>query len=159
MSQNLYHKIIESPVGTLKLTATDKALVAIKFVESEAAGKNKSTENSILAKAADQLAEYFAGKRKSFDLPLLADGTTFERKVWDTLNGVGYGTTVTYSKIAKKLGDINKVRAVGKANGQNPIPIIIPCHRVIGANNKLTGYAGGIERKRWLLQHEGALLL
>ena len=159
MSQNLYHKIIESPVGTLKLMATDKALVAIKFVKNEAAGKNKSTENSILAKAADQLAEYFSGKRKSFDLPLLADGTTFERKVWDTLNGVGYGTTVTYSKIAKKLGDINKVRAVGKANGQNPIPIIIPCHRVIGANNKLTGYAGGIERKRWLLQHEGALLL
>jgi methylated-DNA-[protein]-cysteine S-methyltransferase len=95
----------------------------------------------------------------TFDLPLAAEGTEFEQRVWDALRTIPYGATTSYGEIARRLGDAHNARAVGTANGKNPIPIIVPCHRVIGTNGDLTGFGGGIERKRWLLAHEGALLL
>lgn len=109
--------------------------------------------------ARTQLQEYFDGNRHSFQLNLEPDGTEFEQKVWSILQNIQCGTTKSYGQIATKLGDKNSAQAVGSANGKNPIAIVIPCHRVIGANNDLTGYAGGIHRKEWLLKHEGALLL
>ncbi|MDX1672165.1 MAG: methylated-DNA--[protein]-cysteine S-methyltransferase [Balneolaceae bacterium] len=109
--------------------------------------------------ASDQLTAYFTGHRRKFDLPLDPDGTGFQRRVWSALQQIPYGSTVTYRQLSERLGDPQALRAVGKANGSNPIPVIIPCHRVIGADNRLVGYSGGIERKKWLLKHEGALLL
>jgi len=113
---------------------------------------------ALLALARQQLDEYFARTRTTFDLPLEPTGSAFQRRVWDALRAIPYGTTVSYSEIARRLGDVRATRAVGTANGQNPIPIIVPCHRVVGAHGELTGFGGGIDRKRWLLEHEGALL-
>ena len=109
--------------------------------------------------AKTQLREYFAGERSSFHLDLIPDGTDFEQKVWELLLEIPQGATASYGSLAKKLGDGKASQAVGRANGKNPIAIVVPCHRVIGADNKLTGYAGGPERKEWLLKHEGALLI
>lgn len=109
--------------------------------------------------AKTQLREYFAGHRTAFQLDLQPDGTDFEQKVWKQLLEIPQGSTTTYGAIAKKIGDEKASQAVGKANGKNPIAVVIPCHRVIGSDQKLTGYAGGLERKEWLLKHEGALLL
>ncbi len=109
--------------------------------------------------ARTQLKEYFDGNRHSFQLNLEPDGTEFEQTVWSILSGIQCGTTKSYGQIAAKLGDKKSAQAVGSANGKNPIAVVIPCHRVVGANNDLTGYAGGIHRKEWLLKHEGALLL
>lgn len=160
MSTKINARYINSPIGVLKLEATDKALTAIKFSDD---GQNAVTQpepaSAILEKARSQLKEFFNGRRQEFDIPLAPEGTDFEQQVWNQLKNIPFGKSITYTQLAQKLGDSNKVRAVGRANGQNPLPIIIPCHRVIGANNKLTGYAGGVERKRWLLQHEGVLLL
>ena len=104
-----------------------------------------------------QLEEYFAGTRKKFDVPLDLEGTDFQKKVWEELKKIPYGKTISYKTLAEKLGDVKSIRAVGKANGQNPIAIIIPCHRVIGSNGSLTGYAGGLDIKEKLLHLEGAL--
>jgi methylated-DNA-[protein]-cysteine S-methyltransferase len=112
----------------------------------------------LLERARRQLAEYFARSRTTFDLPLDAVGSVFQRRVWDALRAIPYGTTVSYSELARRLCDSRATRAVGAANGRNPIPIIVPCHRVVGARGELTGFGGGLDRKRWLLEHEGALL-
>ena len=109
--------------------------------------------------ARTQLREYFEGSRDSFQLALQPDGTEFEQKVWQQLIEIPKGTTTSYGNLAKKVGDEKASQAVGRANGKNPIAIVIPCHRVIGADNKLTGYAGGADRKEWLLKHEGVLLI
>lgn len=109
--------------------------------------------------ARTQLLEYFEGRRDSFQLNLEPDGTDFEHKVWKELLKIPIGVTTSYGKIAGDLGDTKMAQAVGAANGKNPIAVVIPCHRVIGANNNLTGYAGGLHRKEWLLKHEGAILL
>jgi len=111
----------------------------------------------LLARTRQELAEYFAGTRTTFDVPLGPPGTPFQRRVWDALRAIAYGTTLSYSDLARRLGDVRATRAVGAANGRNPIPIIVPCHRVVGANGALTGFGGGLDRKRWLLEHEGAL--
>ncbi|MBL8954533.1 MAG: methylated-DNA--[protein]-cysteine S-methyltransferase [Myxococcaceae bacterium] len=110
--------------------------------------------SKLLERAAKQLAEYFAGERETFDLPLEPRGTGFQRAVWKALGEIAFGETVSYAHIAKKIGRPKAVRAVGAANGQNPISLIIPCHRVIGADGSLTGYGGGLPKKKWLLQHE-----
>ena len=117
------------------------------------------TKSAILNEAITQLEAYFHGKLTVFELPLAPQGTDFQQLVWENLRDIPYGQTITYGGLAERLGDANKVRAVGTANGQNPIPIVIPCHRVVGANQQLVGYSGGIERKKFLLKHEGALLL
>jgi methylated-DNA-[protein]-cysteine S-methyltransferase len=108
----------------------------------------------LLQQAAGQLAQYFGGKRQTFDLPLAASGTVFQQQVWQQLIRIPFGQTQSYGELAQHLGNKNAMRAVGAANGRNPIAIIVPCHRVIGADGKLTGYAGGLDRKVWLLQHE-----
>jgi len=150
-----------SPVGELILTASDTALTGVFFPTSRHKREvpvGDGPHNEILARTRDQLSEYFAGTRTSFDLPLDPRGTPFELRVWEELRAIPYGATRSYSDIARRLGDPQSTRAVGAANGKNPIPIIVPCHRVIGAHGELTGFGGGIDRKRWLLEHEGALL-
>jgi methylated-DNA-[protein]-cysteine S-methyltransferase len=147
-----------SPIGELLLTASDTALTGVYFPKARRVAIGPSGENAILWETKRQLAEYFAGVRTSFDLPLDATGTPFERRVWDLLRGIPYGTTTSYGELARRLGDPKEARAVGAANGKNPIPIIVPCHRVVGSSGDLTGFGGGLERKRWLLEHEGALL-
>ena len=158
-----------SPVGELILTATETALTGVYFptsrhvpprheVEPPRAAERRGAGGEVLARTSDQLSEYFAGTRTSFDLPLDPRGTAFELRVWEELRAIPYGVTRSYSDIARRLGDLRSTRAVGAANGKNPIPIIVPCHRVIGAHGDLTGFGGGIDRKRWLLEHERALL-
>ncbi len=163
---NQYRTTMHSPVGELTLLATDDGLAAIDWhddlghhtdVPDGAAVDVAADDHAILRQVVDQLAEYFAGERTDFDLPLAADGTPFQRQAWDALVKIPYGETVSYGEQAAMLGDKNKARAVGAANGQNPIPIIVPCHRVVGSNGKLTGFAGGLDTKAWLLDHEFAV--
>ena len=157
---------LQTPIGELTLTVSDTALTGVYFPTSRHGPPPVLSHSQdevgpggeILARARQQLAEYFAGARTTFDLPLAAEGTEFERSVWDALRTIPYGATTSYGEIARRLGDARTARAVGTANGKNPIPIIVPCHRVIGASGDLTGFGGGIDRKRWLLEHEGALL-
>lgn len=126
-------------------------MTEISFSEDEFHEKSDCT---VLLKCEQQLEDYFSGKCIGFDLPLNPEGTEFQKKVWAELLKIPAGETITYSELALRLGDPKLVRAVGTANGRNPLAIVIPCHRVIGAGNKLTGYAGGLDRKLWLLKHE-----
>jgi methylated-DNA-[protein]-cysteine S-methyltransferase len=111
----------------------------------------------VLAATRAQLSEYFAGERTTFTVPLASHGTAFQERVWRALRDIGYGETVSYAELARRVDSPKAVRAVGAANGRNPLPLVVPCHRVIGADGSLTGFGGGIERKQWLLQHEGAI--
>jgi methylated-DNA-[protein]-cysteine S-methyltransferase len=153
---------MESPLGPLLLTAVGEALAGV-YMDGHANGPSAgsdwvhSDDSPVLAEARRQLAAYFCGELKRFDLPLSPDGTAFQQKVWRELQAIDYGETVSYGEIARRLGAPNASRAVGLANGSNPISIVIPCHRVIGANGKLTGYGGGIERKAALLDFEKAV--
>lgn len=152
--------VIGTPVGELRLVAEGEALTAIEF-EPFAADEpgGRDDEHPVLLQAARQLVEYFEGDRQEFDLPLDPRGTEFQHQVWEQLRGIAYGETASYGDVAARLGRTNAAsRAVGLANGRNPIPIVVPCHRVVGANGTLTGYAGGLERKQILLDLEqGAL--
>jgi methylated-DNA-[protein]-cysteine S-methyltransferase len=156
--------LIDSPVGDLRLVAQDGAITAIDFMPAlYAEGRRQRGERSdsdpLLIECARQLAEYFAGDRIFFDLPLAPGGTPFQERVWEQLQKIEYGTTCSYGEIAGRLAMTGHgARAVGLANGRNPIPIVIPCHRVIGANGTLTGYAGGLERKTTLLGLESGVL-
>jgi len=147
----LFKKYYNSAVGILELSATDKGLSGLYFVEEKT---DAEKENDILENTVQQLDEYFKEGRKEFDLPLDIQGTDFQKSVWEELLKIPFGVTKTYLDIAKNLGDRNSLRAVGMANGKNKISIIIPCHRVIGADGELTGFGGGIWRKKWLLDHE-----
>ncbi|MGH7517911.1 MAG: methylated-DNA--[protein]-cysteine S-methyltransferase [Gemmatimonadales bacterium] len=151
---------LETPVGPLGVTATARGLAEIWFDgygDSAVAGAGERDPAGALDAARAQLREYFAGTRMTFDLPLAPMGTAFELRVWALLREIPAGQTTSYGELARKLGDPRAVRAVGRANGQNPLPIVVPCHRVIGADGSLVGFGGGLERKRWLLEHEGAL--
>jgi len=143
---------INTPVGFLEITSSENAIVAVSFVESGYISGKQIPE--ILKNAKQQLLEYFIGSRKIFDLPLEPKGTEFQLKVWKEVSKIEFGETASYLDIAKATGSEKNTRAVGLANGKNPIPIIIPCHRIIGSDGKLTGYAGGINKKQWLLKHE-----
>jgi methylated-DNA-[protein]-cysteine S-methyltransferase len=145
-------KTINTPIGFLKLISDEHRLNSILFVNGD--HENSLILPDILEKAALQLHEYFEGLRFKFDLDLEIGGTSFQRKVWKLIKRVGYGKTKNYGEIARELKSKNFSRAVGMANGKNPLPIIIPCHRIIGNNGKLIGYSGGIEKKKWLLVHE-----
>ncbi|HZP93058.1 MAG TPA: methylated-DNA--[protein]-cysteine S-methyltransferase [Burkholderiales bacterium] len=151
----------ESPLGRMLLTAKDDALTGVHFADEKYypgvdPGWRHDLDALVLRRAAKQLDEYFAGRRRRFDLPLAPQGTPFQRKVWQALTGIGYGTTISYGELACRVGDPGASRAVGAANGRNPISIMVPCHRVIGANGDLTGYAGGLQRKKALLALESA---
>jgi len=145
----------ESPVGALTLVATDDALVGL-YLEEHGSAPPEAIERSslLLERVGAQLDEYFSGTRRVFDLPLAPRGTEFQREVWAVLRTIPFGTTWSYAQVARQLGRPEAVRAVGAANGRNPIAIVIPCHRVIGSDGSLTGYGGGLPRKQWLLAHE-----
>lgn len=147
-----YFMSIDSPVGRIALTSNDTHLKSVAFSEEEV--EESDTLPEILLQSAAQLKEYFAGTRTVFDLEIDPDGSAFQKNVWQRLLLVPYGLTKSYHDIAVELGSALNSRAVGTANGKNPIPIIVPCHRIIGHDGKLVGYAGGIERKRFLLLHE-----
>jgi len=149
-----YYDNFETPLGTMQIAANLEAVTSIYFVGSiEPVNANALTE---LAKC--QLLEYFSGIRTEFDIPLQATGTKFQQQVWQALTKIEYGQTCSYTDIANRIKNPKAVRAVGAANGRNPITVVVPCHRVIGANGSLTGYAFGTERKSWLLDHESGIL-
>jgi methylated-DNA-[protein]-cysteine S-methyltransferase len=144
---------IESALGPIEIRATDSAVTAVRFV----ARKDRAPRsNPVVRHASHQLQEYFAGKRRDFQLPLAPGGTEFQKSVWSQLLRVPFGTTASYRDIAAAIGNPRATRAVGAANGSNPIAIVVPCHRIIGSNGHLTGYGSGLWRKEWLLLHEGA---
>jgi methylated-DNA-[protein]-cysteine S-methyltransferase len=145
----------ESPAGLMRISSIDEAVTEISFVSERAEPENKT---AIIEKCILELDEYFYRGRKFFSIELNLRGTVFQKKVWDELLTIPFGSTVSYEELAIRLGDIKAIRAVGLANGMNPVAVIVPCHRVIGKNGDLTGYAGGLERKEWLLYHEGSLL-
>ncbi len=152
--------VMDSPVGDLRIVERDDAIVAIEFAPFRAPADGRPLgerrdDHPVLAEAVRQLRAYFDGDLTSFDLPLAPVGTDFQRRVWKQLEAIEYGRTASYGEIAARLGMTNAAsRAVGLANGRNPIPIVVPCHRVIGANGTLTGYAGGLDRKQTLLDLE-----
>ena len=143
---------IESPLGTLAITGSHGVIFSVLFIDGQHQVKTRVPAS--LKECAKQLKEYFSGKRKIFDLPLQPNGTTFQRHVWDELLKIPFGKTISYLQLAHQLGDEKSIRAAASANGKNPIGIIIPCHRVIGSNADLVGYAGGLWRKQWLLDLE-----
>lgn len=155
------HTTIESPVGPLLLGANEAGVCLIEFHESKhRVPRNpdwREGESELLERTRRQLAEYFAGTRRTFDLPLAPKGTEFQRAVWRALADIPYGETISYVQLATRVGKPAATRAVGAANGRNPLPIVLPCHRVIGANGSLTGFGGGLPTKQFLLRHEGAL--
>lgn len=144
---------IDTPIGFLDITGNSEGLSSVIFSDIEANNNSKNIPEA-LEDAVLQLQEYFDGSRKEFTLKLAPKGTDFQKRVWEELQKITYGKTVNYLQIAKQLGDPKVIRAAASANGKNPISIIIPCHRVIGSDGSLTGYAGGLHRKKWLLEHE-----
>jgi methylated-DNA-[protein]-cysteine S-methyltransferase len=152
---------IESPIGRLLLVADAHGLRGIEYEQPRhplARGADwREGETGVLRAARAQLGQYFRGERRRFELPLAPQGTPFQHRVWQALKGIEYGLTCSYADIARQLGEAQATRAVGAANGRNPLSIVVPCHRVIGADGNLTGYGGGLERKRFLLALEGAL--
>jgi len=147
----MYKSYFTSPLGPLLLQCTNEAITMVSFWEGSS---EPSDKHPLLLKCHQQLEEYFSGQRRTFSLPLQLNGTTFQTRVWNALQNIPYGRTISYMDLSKTLGDVKAIRAVGMANGRNTIAILIPCHRVIGSNTKLTGYAGGLWRKQWLLEHE-----
>jgi methylated-DNA-[protein]-cysteine S-methyltransferase len=155
----IYFTVCESPIQSLRLVSDGRSLMGLYMMSEkhQFASQSDWVEDDSVApfpEAKQQLAAYFSGTLTQFDLPLLMQGTTFQQSVWEALKTIPYGTTLSYGELAQQIGQPKASRAVGLANGQNPISIVVPCHRVIGANGKLTGYGGGIERKQWLLNHE-----
>jgi methylated-DNA-[protein]-cysteine S-methyltransferase len=152
-------RFVRSPIGRLRLVASDDALVGVYF-EAHAPAPTlvarQVARHAILDASAQQLAEYFAGTRRAFDLPLAPQGTAHQRAVWRALAKIPFGSTTSYGELARALPRPTAARALGHANARNPLSIVLPCHRVIGRDGALVGYAGGLDRKRWLLAHEAA---
>jgi len=148
-----YITYLKSPIGQLKIIADEESINSILFVFGDTEMESENS-NKVLEICKQQLNEYFAGERKEFDVKINQKGTEFQQKVWNELIKIPHGKTVSYNYIAERVGGKNMMRAVGSANGKNQISIIAPCHRVIGSDGKLTGYAGGMWRKEWLLKHE-----
>jgi len=161
LHEKLAYKLVASPIGMLKLVASTKGLVAILWENDKPrrvrlAGEVEEALHPVLVRTEIELSEYFAGKRDKFSVPLDMRGTTFQKQVWQALLAIPFGETRTYSNLANRLGNPAATRAVGAANGRNPIAIVVPCHRVIGATGSLTGFAGGLQAKARLLNLEGA---
>ena len=153
---NSHYQIIDSPIGALRLVSNGEAITAIEFQDQHGNNGVERSDAALTACAA-QLQEYFAGQRQRFDLPLAPGGTAFQNQVWQALRAIPFGELRTYGDIADNIGNRKAVRAVGAANGKNPIPIVVPCHRVIGSNGTLTGFAGGLNTKQQLLELEGSI--
>jgi len=155
LTEDKRRAFLETPIGLLEIGESGGAIVEVCFGDGSTPAASESSPG--LGEALRQLREYFAGRRRTFDLKLDPRGTAFQKRVWDELLKISFGRTKSYGKIAASLGLSRAVRAVGAANGKNPISIIIPCHRVVGRTGGLVGYGGGLWRKQWLLRHEGAL--
>lgn len=151
-----YYRIVSLPFGPVTLLADDHALIGLSFA-AETPPDARAEDTPLLLEAQAQLEAYIRGERRAFDLPLRPKGTAFETRVWELLRTIPYGETRTYGQLAESLGNPKACRAVGRANGRNPLAIFIPCHRVIGKDGTLTGFAGGLETKRFLLALEGCL--
>ena len=161
-AEPVWYTLLDTPLGALCIVGTTKGLTHVEFQDGERPVRPEpdwQENQGVLDEARKQLQAYFEGRRQRFTLALAPEGTPFQQRVWWELQEIPWGTTTTYREIAERLGQPAAVRAVGHANGRNPVAIVIPCHRVVGANGRLTGYAGGIATKRRLLQHEGALLV
>ncbi len=158
---NIFHRLVPSPVGPLLIAASDAGLHALEFPQNRHPVRRWSPwepgDHAVLRETQAQLDAYFAGTLKTFDLPLAPRGTAFQEQVWTTLAAIPYGRTWSYLDLANALGRPTATRAVGAANGRNPLPIVLPCHRVIGANGALTGFGGGLPTKQFLLRLEGVL--
>ncbi len=149
--------VFESPLGFVRITGDENGVSSISC--KDVLVKDNSSEKTLaepVRLAVEQLQDYFAGKRQSFDFPLNPAGTAFQQTVWQALLDVPFGTTLSYLTLSRRIGDEKAIRAVAAANGRNPLWIVVPCHRIIGSDGSLTGYAGGLWRKQWLLEHEGA---
>lgn len=151
----MFEAYYKSPIGNLRIISNERDIIKIEFTDDYFKMKLIPIQ---IQNCINQLDEYFAGTRKRFNISINPIGTEFQGKVWHELMKIPYGKTISYLDQAIQFGDKNAIRAIATANGQNPIPIIIPCHRVIGSDGSLTGYAGGVLKKQWLLEHEGALL-
>jgi methylated-DNA-[protein]-cysteine S-methyltransferase len=155
---NIYRAEVDSPLGILRIVTDEHALLQVRFTDEDPETFEKAmvvgSRPAILQDTLRQLGEYFAGRRRVFDLALAPKGTDFQQRTWAALTGIPFGKTITYLDLARRLGDELSIRAAASANGKNPIAIIIPCHRVIGSNGDLTGYAGGLPRKKFLLELE-----
>ena len=156
MDNITYYDTMQSPIGELMLVSDGKTLTGLYMDKQKHAARRAKAirDEEMLKRPRAQLQSYFAGELRDFELPLAAEGTPFQQRVWRALCDIPYGETISYGELARRTGQPKASRAVGLANGQNPISIVVPCHRVIGANGSLTGYGGGLERKRWLLAHE-----
>ncbi|MEY8756001.1 methylated-DNA--[protein]-cysteine S-methyltransferase [Peribacillus frigoritolerans] len=151
----LYKLDYESPIGVIEISGTNDAICSIMFAESDIKVNIMQEQTpKVLAECFSQLDEYFKGERREFTFPYILEGTNFQKNVWNALTGILYANTGSYKNIAVSIGNEKAIRAVGSANGRNKLSIVIPCHRIIGSNGKLTGSAGGLWRKEWLLQHE-----
>jgi methylated-DNA-[protein]-cysteine S-methyltransferase len=147
----------QSPVGLLRITGSNLFINGVTFIDEQKATPLPPATEALppmAIQALEQLIEYFNGSRRFFDFPIVQDGTEFQQKVWHELINIGYGKTISYLDLSRRLGDPKVIRAAAAANGKNDVAIIVPCHRVIGANGQLVGYAGGLWRKKWLLEHE-----
>lgn len=149
----IYITHYQSPIGTVEIAGSGESIVALNFVDRPHPDDDKLP--GILKECVRQIDEYFSGRRRAFSLELLMQGTEFQKTVWRQLLGIPYGQTASYAEIAAAIDKPAACRAVGAANGKNPISLIVPCHRIIGSNGSLTGYGGGLWRKEWLLKHEG----
>ena len=156
MNESLY-TYYRSPVGLLKVGGTDQYISEITFIDNEADIEQVVSSNQLLTAAVEQLIEYFNGKRRSFTMPIHQNGTEFQGKVWGELLNIDFGKTINYMDLAKRLGNPKAIRAAASTNGKNKICIVVPCHRVIGTNLGLVGYAGSLWRKKWLLSHENKI--
>jgi methylated-DNA-[protein]-cysteine S-methyltransferase len=150
----------DSALGPMRLVANDQGVSGIYFIGQRhepriGADWRRADDDPLLQQTRAQLVEYFAGRRQRFDLPIAALGTAFQQRVWQAISAIEFGQTLTYSDLARHAGNPKAIRAAGAATGRNPISIVVPCHRVLGAGHSLTGYAGGIDRKRWVLNLEG----
>ena len=153
------YDVVQTPIDRLVVGSDGSAIVGVWMANAEpndARWADHCGSDSLLDEARRQLVAYFAGQRRVFPLPLAPNGTDFQRQVWSALREIPFGATISYAELARRVSSVAAVRAVGAANGRNPIPIIVPCHRVIGSNGSLTGFGGGLPRKQWLLRHEGA---
>lgn len=161
MNSSFFYTSLDSPVGALVLTSNGEAITGLfmeKYKGRPMSIGDWTRDDGFFHDAADQLRAYFAGELTDFDLPIATGGAPFQQRVWADLRKIPYGSTISYGELARRIGNPKASRAVGSANGDNPISIIIPCHRVIGSNGKLTGYGGGIERKKFLLEFEAEVL-
>jgi len=153
--EELFYTYFLSPLGEIEIKYNNEFIYAFHFMKEGAAKRNEAeNEITLIKEARKQLNNYFEGNLKEFDLPLQMEGTEFQKKVWTELTTINFGKTLSYLTLAKQLGDEKCIRAAASANGKNPFAIVIPCHRVIGTNGNLTGYAGELWRKQWLLEHE-----